>query len=84
MNPVRDLSGALNTTGIILKSKSGAEQRGIISNGVKSGLMPTCDLEVKIGKMTLMNPVIVSSGTFGFGEEFKDFIDLIHLGAIIP
>ena len=46
--------------------------------------MPTCDLEVKIGKMTLKNPVIVSSGTFGFGEEFKDFIDLNHLGAIIP
>ena len=34
--------------------------------------------------MTLKNPVIVSSGTFGFGEEFKDFIDLNHLGAIIP
>src|SRR4030065_1654122 len=46
--------------------------------------MPTCDLTVKIGKMTLKNPVIVSSGTFGFGEEFKDFIDLNHLGAIIP
>ncbi len=46
--------------------------------------MPTYDLTVKIGKMTLKNPVIVSSGTFGFGEEFKDFIDLNHLGAIIP
>jgi dihydroorotate dehydrogenase (NAD+) catalytic subunit len=28
--------------------------------------------------------VIVSSGTFGFGEEFEDFFDLNHLGAIIP
>lgn len=46
--------------------------------------MPTYDLTVSIGKMTLKNPVIVSSGTFGFGEEFKDFIDLNHLGAIIP
>ncbi len=46
--------------------------------------MPTYDLTVKIGKMTLKNPVIVSSGTFGFGEEFKDFIDLNHMGAIIP
>jgi len=45
--------------------------------------MPTCDLTVKIGKMILKNPVIVSSGTFGFGEEFEDFFDLNHLGAII-
>jgi dihydroorotate dehydrogenase (NAD+) catalytic subunit len=42
------------------------------------------DLTVKIGKMTLKNPVIVSSGTFGFGEEFEDFFDLNQLGAIIP
>ncbi len=34
--------------------------------------------------MTLKNPVIVSSGTFGFGEEFEDFLDLNDLGAIIP
>ena len=42
------------------------------------------DLSVTIGKIRLRNPVIVSSGTFGFGEEFEDFIDLNHLGAIIP
>jgi dihydroorotate dehydrogenase (NAD+) catalytic subunit len=46
--------------------------------------MQDFDLTVKIGKMVLKNPVIVSSGTFGFGEEFKDFFDLNHLGAIIP
>jgi len=34
--------------------------------------------------MTLKNPVVVSSGTFGFGEEFEGFFDLNHLGAIIP
>jgi len=45
--------------------------------------MQDCDLTVKIGKMILKNPVIVSSGTFGFGEEFEDFFDLNHLGAII-
>lgn len=42
------------------------------------------DLTVRIGKMTFKNPVIVSSGTFGFGEEFEDFFDLNRLGAIIP
>jgi dihydroorotate dehydrogenase (NAD+) catalytic subunit len=46
--------------------------------------MEVCDLTVRIGRMTLKNPVIVSSGTFGFGEEFEGFFDLSHLGAIIP
>jgi dihydroorotate dehydrogenase (NAD+) catalytic subunit len=41
------------------------------------------DLSVTIGKIRLRNPVIVSSGTFGFGEEFEDFFDLNHLGAIV-
>lgn len=42
------------------------------------------DLSVTIGKMKLKNPVIVASGTFGFGEEYEDFLDLNQLGAIIP
>ena len=46
--------------------------------------MQDFDFTVEIGKIILKNPVIVSSGTFGFGEEFKDFFDLNHLGAIIP
>jgi dihydroorotate dehydrogenase (NAD+) catalytic subunit len=46
--------------------------------------MDDCDLAVRIGRMTLKNPVVVSSGTFGFGEEFEDFFDLNRLGAIIP
>jgi len=37
VNPVRNSSGALNPAGIILRSNPAAEQRGIISNGVKSG-----------------------------------------------
>src|SRR5512135_2741219 len=47
-------------------------------------LMGDCDLTVRIGRMTLKNPVVVSSGTFGFGPEFSDFFDLSRLGAIIP
>ncbi len=35
VNPVRNSSGALKPAGIILKSNPAAEQRGIISNGVK-------------------------------------------------
>ncbi len=42
------------------------------------------NLSVRIGKIRLKNPVIVASGTFGFGEEFEEFIPLDYLGAIIP
>jgi len=42
------------------------------------------DLSIKIGKIKLKNPVIVASGTFGFGEEYEGFFNLNHLGAIIP
>ena len=42
------------------------------------------DLSVTIGGLKLKNPVMVASGTFGFGEEYQDFIDLDRLGAIIP
>lgn len=42
------------------------------------------NLSVKIGKIRLKNPVMVASGTFGFGEEFEEFFNLHHLGAIIP
>ncbi len=42
------------------------------------------DLSVSIGKLKLKNPVMVASGTFGFAEEYQDFLDLHSLGAIIP
>jgi dihydroorotate dehydrogenase (NAD+) catalytic subunit len=41
------------------------------------------DLRVSIGTLELKNPVTVASGTFGYAEEFKDFLDLRALGAII-
>ena len=41
------------------------------------------DFGVKIGKLKLDNPVTVASGTFGYGEEFADLIDLKKLGAIV-
>ena len=40
-------------------------------------------LEVKIHNLFLKNPVLTASGTFGYGEEFADFIDLSRLGGII-
>ncbi|MDD5477302.1 MAG: dihydroorotate dehydrogenase [Candidatus Omnitrophica bacterium] len=41
------------------------------------------DLSVSIGKLKLKNPVMVASGTFGYAEEFRDFVDLKKLGAIV-
>lgn len=40
-------------------------------------------LETKIGGLTLKNPVLTASGTFGYGTEFSEFIDLSRLGGYI-
>lgn len=40
-------------------------------------------LGVQIGALALQNPVMTASGTFGYGLEFADFIDLNRLGAYI-
>lgn len=41
------------------------------------------NLQVNIGKLALKNPVMTASGTFGYGIEFADFIDLNRLGGFI-
>lgn len=41
------------------------------------------DLKVKIAGLSLKNPVMTASGTFGYGLEFADFINLEALGGII-
>ena len=39
---------------------------------------------IQLGKgLTLKNPVMTASGTFGYGEEYADFIDLTKLGGIL-
>ncbi|MBQ8128128.1 MAG: dihydroorotate dehydrogenase [Prevotella sp.] len=40
-------------------------------------------LNVEIGGLKLKNPVMTASGTFGYGLEFQDFVDLEDLGGII-
>lgn len=39
-------------------------------------------LKVKIGNLELKNPVMTASGTFGFGTEYTDYVDLSKLGGI--
>ena len=41
------------------------------------------DLRVNIGKLSLKNPVLTASGTFGYGLEFQDFVPLEGIGGII-
>ncbi|PIP69453.1 MAG: dihydroorotate dehydrogenase B catalytic subunit [Nitrospirae bacterium CG22_combo_CG10-13_8_21_14_all_44_11] len=41
------------------------------------------DLTVNIGRLKLKNPVMTASGTFGYGEEYSEFVDLNKLGAIV-
>lgn len=40
-------------------------------------------LQVDIGGLVMKNPVMTASGTFGYGEEYANFVDLNHLGALI-
>jgi dihydroorotate dehydrogenase (NAD+) catalytic subunit len=41
------------------------------------------DLTVRIGPMTLRNPVLTASGTFGYGDEYSHVVDLSTLGGVI-
>jgi len=41
------------------------------------------DLSVNIGKINFKNPLLVASGTFGYGEEYSKFFDLGKLGGVI-
>ncbi|MBD5343309.1 MAG: dihydroorotate dehydrogenase [Bacteroides sp.] len=40
-------------------------------------------LSVNIGSLQLKNPILTASGTFGYGEEFSDFLDLSRLGGFV-
>ncbi|WP_145259385.1 dihydroorotate dehydrogenase [Planctomycetes bacterium Pan216] len=42
------------------------------------------DLEVSIGRLTLPNPILVASGTFGYAKESAGFVDFSKLGGIVP
>jgi dihydroorotate dehydrogenase (NAD+) catalytic subunit len=41
------------------------------------------DLSVKIGAVRLRNPILAASGTFGYGLEFADLVDLNRLGGFV-
>ncbi|MFM7138237.1 MAG: dihydroorotate dehydrogenase [Planctomycetota bacterium] len=45
---------------------------------------PSPDLSVTLGRLRLPNPILVASGTFGYGKEMSGFMDLARLGGIVP
>lgn len=44
---------------------------------------PALNLSVNLGGIVLKNPVTVASGTFGYGHEYQEFVDIAQLGAVI-
>jgi dihydroorotate dehydrogenase (NAD+) catalytic subunit len=48
-----------------------------------SGRIRAVDLSVRIGPMTLSNPVLTASGTFGYGDEYAHVLDVGALGGVI-
>ena len=45
--------------------------------------MSKVDLSVKIGSLKLRNPILLASGTVGYGNEVSEFIDLNNIGGIV-
>ncbi|MFP6674819.1 MAG: dihydroorotate dehydrogenase, partial [Pirellulaceae bacterium] len=45
--------------------------------------MATLDLRTKLGRLTLPNPILVASGTFGYAREMEKIVDLGRLGGIL-
>ncbi len=48
------------------------------------GYILVAELKVELGRLTLPNPILVASGTFGYAREMQAFVDFRRLGGIIP
>jgi len=46
-------------------------------------MSPALDLSVNVAGIHLKNPVIAASGTFGYGVEFEDVVELSKLGGFV-
>ncbi len=49
-----------------------------------AGIIGMCLLEVKLNRLSLRNPILVASGTFGYAKEMTAFVDFTKLGGVIP
>jgi len=50
----------------------------MVNTGIKKP-----DLSVNIGKLKLKNPLITASGTYGYADEYEDYVNLQDIGAIV-
>lgn len=41
------------------------------------------DMSVNLGGLKMQNPIAVASGTFGYGREYQDYVDITKIGAVI-
>lgn len=46
-------------------------------------IAPTIDLTTNLNKFQIKNPIMTASGTFGYADEFNEFIDVSNIGAIV-
>ncbi len=51
---------------------------------VNSAANSSIELNIRLGRLELANPIMVASGTFGYAREMEGFVDLARLGAILP
>ncbi|MFM9011415.1 MAG: dihydroorotate dehydrogenase [Planctomycetota bacterium] len=49
-----------------------------------SSARPSPDLAIRLGRLHLPNPILVASGTFGYGREMAGLVDLSTLGGVVP
>lgn len=68
------------------EKKTSLSETGSVIRGAAPSAAPlpdrSVDMSVDLAGVTLKNPVVVASGTFGFGREYGQFFDLSDLGAI--
>jgi dihydroorotate dehydrogenase (NAD+) catalytic subunit len=51
---------------------------------MSSGLPTPVDLSVQLGRLSLRNPILTASGTFGYAREMERLVDFSRLGGILP
>ena len=54
-----------------------------MSEGTQNMAGKKADLSLKIAGISFTNPIIAASGTFGYGREYSDVIDVSRLGEFV-
>jgi dihydroorotate dehydrogenase (NAD+) catalytic subunit len=60
-----------------------ARRNGTRASSGRDRHAPAVDLTVRVGPLTLRNPILTASGTFGYGDEYAHVVDLAQLGGVI-